>query len=279
MPITGSFSGASARGAGQFDLLQDANASAVVYAVTAITGATPSSPSAGSCTYSTGTPHYLQTGWSVTVANVGGATSGSFNGTFTVTAVTDLTFRVSNSVAGTATFTTNGLSATVTPPNTWLCPPNVYSVDVLAIGAGGGGGSVINTSSTKTPAYTYAAGPAGGASTFGYSGTNYVSAGGGSGQTQGTGSGQTLGTAYAAAGGAATVGSGYSSAGTFPGGQGVQGGGGAGGYAGAGGGSRDNSSFTISTAAATSSTSVGNPPGPVAGTYNANLITPKPHSH
>ena len=271
MPIAGSFSGASARGVGEFNLKQDFNASAVIYAISNITGATPSSPSAGSCTYTTQTPHFLQVGWSVTIANVGGASSGSFSGSFTVTAVTPLTFRVANSVAGTATFSTNGITATVTPPSTWVCPPDVYSVEVLAIGGGGGGGSVINTSSTKTPAYTYTAGPAGGASTFGYSGNTYISAGGGSGQTQGTGSGQTIGTAYASAGGTATIGAGGSSGG-YSGGQGFQGGGGAGGYAGAGGSSRDNSTFTISTAAASTSQSIASPPSANPGTYNANLI-------
>ena len=167
MPIAGSFSGASARGTGEFNLLQDSNASVAIYAVSHLTAATPSSPSAGSCTYSTLTPHFLQVGWSVTIANVGGATGGSFNGTFTVTAVTPLTFRVSNSVTGTATLSTNGITATVRPPSTWVCPPNVYSVDVLAIGAGGGGGSVVNTGDSKTPTYTYTAGPRGGNTFFG----------------------------------------------------------------------------------------------------------------
>jgi len=272
MPLVSSFSAASSRGEGEFNLLQDSNTSVIIYAVSTIIAATPSSPSAGSVTYQTTTRHFLQVGWSVVVANVGGASSGSYNGTFTVNSVTDVTFTVTNSATGTATFPYSPL-ATVTPPNTWTCPSNVYNIHVLCIGAGGGGGLVANSGSTKNAFYSYTSSPNGGTSAFKDGATTLIAASGGGGQTTSTSQ------PVLVSGGEYSItpplGSSYQGYGGGKGGGGGYGGGGAGGYSGDGGSAQDNSAFTISTLSIPTNTT-NKSPSTGMGATDTTFVAPSP---
>jgi len=273
MPIASSLAGASVRGEGQFDLLQATNATAVIYAVSCATAA---SGTGSAITFQTAGFHYLNTIASpvtVTVAN-----APLFNGSYTVASTTPTSFTVSSTATGNYSISQGaGYQATVSPMTTWTCPPNVYNISVLAIGGGGGGGNITNTASGKTPTYVYTSGTAGGNTSFGYSGTAYITAGGGVGQTatsssyvQVSGGTYTISPPLGISSGA--TGGGY-------GGAGAGGGGGAGGYTGQGGNSHNVFEGAVSlTSMASGVTATISPPITIFATSEyTNVITASGH--